>query len=73
MVDESWLQQEFLIKGTKAVWRRKTAKQYLKQANTFLELLLLFIYILGASLHEELSFLAYSYVILSIGYGGISL
>jgi hypothetical protein len=47
VLDESWLQQEFLIKGTKVMWRRKTAEQYLKQANTFLELLLLLIHILG--------------------------
>jgi hypothetical protein len=47
VLDEGWLQQEFLIKGTKAMWRRKTAEQYLKQVNTFLELLLLLIHILG--------------------------
>jgi hypothetical protein len=47
VLDEGWLQQEFLIKGAKAVWRRKTAEQYLKQATNFLELLLLLIHILG--------------------------
>lgn len=46
VLDEGWLQQEFLIKGANAVWRRKTAEQYLKQANISLELLLLLIYIL---------------------------
>jgi hypothetical protein len=38
------------------VWRRKSAEQYLKQANTFLELLLLLFHILGGqpSLGTEL-------------------
>ncbi|KFY31504.1 hypothetical protein V493_01048 [Pseudogymnoascus sp. VKM F-4281 (FW-2241)] len=47
VLDEGWLQQEFLTRGAKAVWQRKTAEQYLRQANTFLELLLLLIYMLG--------------------------
>jgi hypothetical protein len=47
VLDEDWLQQEFLIKGAKVVWRRKAAEQYLHQVNMFLELLLLLIHILG--------------------------
>ncbi|TEY20812.1 hypothetical protein BOTCAL_1739g00010 [Botryotinia calthae] len=47
VLDEGWLQQEFLMKDTKAVWRRKTAEQYLQKANTFLERLLLLIHMLG--------------------------
>jgi hypothetical protein len=47
VLDESWLQQEFLIEDAKAVWRRKAAEQYLKLADPFLERLLLLVHILG--------------------------
>lgn len=69
MLDESWLQQEFLIKGAKAVWRRKTVERYLKRANSFLERLLLLVLVL---LKRLLVFcgclLAFGYVVTNYRY-----